>query len=101
MAIQLINTFYCFTTRLRTFLIVSTPLPLSLDVVTRGGSPMCPQLSLQMMRGVGTPIASHVITTVSPCCTVILGGGPCLIVGEPEEQNKVHVCHLIFNSAIS
>ena len=55
-------------------------------VLTLGGFPMWPQLSLQTMIGVGTPIASHSIVMLLPCCACAVGGGGLITVGEAVKR---------------
>ena len=72
-----------------TFLMVMLPWPSSDLVVTLGGSPTCPQLSRHTMMGVGTPIASHSMTRVSPSDKVAVAGGGRITVGGAENGDDI------------
>ena len=50
-------------------------------IYTLGGAPICPQLSLQTISGVGTPMASHSMVMVLPSTARRSDGGIRVTVG--------------------
>ena len=62
--------------------IVNTPVPFPwFSILHLGSEQTCPQLCLQLMNGLGNPVATHVTVNVCPTTPRILRRGDLKIIG--------------------